>query len=148
MLNKVFMFFLALFFCLACHADVWLGKEKREILDNLSGKGGIAEIIINNGDELKMKCVIEDERCRNFEVEYRFRLEKGVCVSYSEKVPIHSYWVGVYKDFINQQEGRGAGEELDVDGESLQTNYTFIDYSLNFKIEHEHLIATFMLVKT
>lgn len=143
MSNKVFMLLLALTVCLTCQADVWLGKEKKEILDNLVGKGESTEIVADNEKELKIKCIIEDERCRRFDVEYSFKLTKGICTYYSEMMPVHNYWAGVYKDFINQQEGQGKGKELDVDGEILLTEYIFDGYTLNFKIEDERLVATF-----
>ena len=47
------------------------------------------------------------------------------------------------QDLIAQEEGTPSGEDLDIDGETLASDYDFEDFTLHFSVENGCLIAEF-----
>lgn len=128
-------------------AQEWLGKSKTEIRTGITGKGVDAEVLSETDSTLALSCEEEDERCRKFDVYYEFSFKDETCTSYQRILPLHSYWAITLQDQITLDEGEGSGEELDIDGESLQTDYLFEDYTLHLSIQDGKLIASFQLKK-
>lgn len=134
---------LAFFALLPGAAQDWLGKTKAEIEAGVKGKGVGAEVLSESDSSLALRCEEEDERCRKFDVRYEFTFADDACVSYRRILPLHSYWALTMQDLIAQEEGEASGDELDIDGETLQTDYDFEDFTLHFSLEGDKLVATF-----
>lgn len=143
MWSKYILTLLLAIICQQGVAQDWLHLSKDKILSELETKCQDVKIISTSDTEIRINCNEEDERCRVFPVSYQFRLTDGACTSYLRILPVHNYWAATILELVNQQEGEGSGEELDVDGETLQSDYDFSSYKLHLSLEKEQLQVRF-----
>lgn len=134
--------------CPNCPAQEWLGHTREEIRQQLGGKAGVATFPRETPEELEAACTEEDERCRKFDVEYLFRFEQDTCTTYIRRLPLHAYWAVTLREEAEQQEAQSSGEELEIDGEPLRSEYRTESYTMRLRVEETYLIATFALPNT
>ncbi|MEG1749235.1 MAG: hypothetical protein RRZ65_08450 [Tannerellaceae bacterium] len=125
------------------YSQEWLGQSKEQIRLKIESKGTEAVIVSVSDTVFKINCSEEDERCRKFNVSYLFRIKEEICISYRRILPIHSYWAITLRELILQQDANGSGNELDIDGETLLTDYVFDGYSLHLSLENNQLVLSF-----
>ncbi|WP_080902770.1 hypothetical protein [Parabacteroides sp. Marseille-P3160] len=145
MWNKIRFILIFCLFLQIGFAQEWLGQSRKQILSGIERKVQQAEILPDTDSLLKINCQEEDERCRKFQVSYIFTFDSDRCISYRRILPLHNYWATTFQELVSQQEAKGSGETLDVDGEMLLTDYAFEAYTLHLSIEANHLNALFKI---
>ena len=136
-------FLLSILALLPGAAQDWLGQTRADIRTGITGKGTAAKVLDETDTTLTLRCEEEDERCRKFDVRYEFSFAADACTAYRRILPLHSYWAITMQDLIAQEEGTPSGEDLDIDGETLASDYDFEDFTLHFSVENGCLIAEF-----
>lgn len=127
----------------AIFSQTWLGKTNKDILQYISEN---KERIENNKQTdtlFTMTEQEEDELGRLFKVSYRFSLENNTCVSYERLLPFHRYWATTLLEQVSLQEAEVSGNEINVDGEILNTVYTFDDYQIHLSLKDDQLILLY-----
>lgn len=146
MWNKIRLVVLLLLLCLQTgFAQEWLRESRKEIHTAVGQKMKKAVILSETDSLIRINGEEEDERCRIFKVSYIFVLDQDRCISYKRILPIHNYWATTFQELVSLQEAKGSGETLDIDGETLLTDYVFDTYTLHLSIEADHLIAWFKI---
>lgn len=140
MWNKLMIVLLLLVGSQAIFSQTWLDKTDKNILQYISENKERIENCKQTDTLFIMTDQEEDELGRLFKVSYRFYLENNVCVSYERLLPIHRYWAATLLEEISLQEAEASGEEIDVDGETLNTIYTFDDYQIHLSLKDDLLI--------
>lgn len=139
MWNRLLISLLLLLGSQALFSQTWLNKTDKDILLYISENKERIEDSKQTETLFTLTCQEEDELGRLFEVSYRFNLEKNVCISYERLLPIHRYWAATL------QEADASGEEIDVDGETLNTLYTFDDFRIQVSLKNDRLSLLYTL---
>lgn len=139
MWNKFIISLLLLVGSQAIFPQTWLNKTDTDILRYIADH---KERIVDSqpGDTLfRMTCREEDELGRLFDVSYHFHLKNHICTSYERLLPAHRYWASTLLEQVSLQEADLAGEEIEVDGEILNTIYLFDDYRIHISLKEDRL---------
>lgn len=145
MWNRLLIGLLLLFGSQAAFSQTWLNKTDTDILLFISENKERIENSQQTDTLFTMTCQEEDELGRLFEVSYRFQLKEKVCVSYQRFLPIHRYWAATLLEQVSQLEAEASGEEIDVDGETLNTLYIFDDYRIQVSLKDDWLVLLYKL---
>lgn len=145
MWNRLLISLLLLLGSQALFSQTWLNKTDKDILLYISENKERIEDSKQTDTLFTLTCKEEDELGRLFEVSYRFNLEKNVCISYERLLPIHRYWAATLQEEASLQEADASGEEIDVDGETLNTLYTFDDFRIQVSLKNDRLSLLYTL---
>lgn len=125
--------------------QTWLNKTDKEILQYIEEHKERIQDSRQTGSLFTMTCQEEDELGRLFDVTYRFDMKENVCTSYERLLPAHRYWAVTLLEQASQQEADASGEEIEVDGETLNTIYIYDDYTLHISLKDDHLSLLYIL---
>lgn len=125
--------------------QTWLNKTDKEILQYIEEHKERIQDSRQTGSLFTMTCQEEDELGRLFDVTYRFDMKDNVCTSYERLLPAHRYWAATLLEQASQQEADASGEEIEVDGETLNTIYIYDDYTLHISLKDDHLSLLYIL---
>ena len=129
----------------AAFSQTWLKKTDKDILQYIEEHKERIQDSKQTTELFTITCQEEDELGRLFDVSYRFNLKDHICTSYEYLLPIHRYWAATIQEQASQQEAKPSGEEIEVDGETLHSVYTFDDYILHIMLKDDHLSLIFAL---
>ena len=147
MWNRLLITLLLLFCSQGGFSQTWLNKTDKDILQYIEEHKERIQDYRQMSTLFTMNCQEEDELGRLFEVSYRFDLKKNVCTSYERLLPAHHYWASTLLEQASQQEADASGEEIEVDGEILNTIYTYDDYALHIALKNDRLSLIYTLVE-
>ncbi|WP_129696976.1 hypothetical protein [Parabacteroides goldsteinii] len=145
MWNRLLISLLLLLGSQALFSQTWLNKTDKDILLYISENKERIEDCKQTDTLFTLTCQEEDELGRLFEVSYRFNLEKNACISYERLLPIHRYWATTLLEEASLQEADASGEEIDVDGETLNTLYTFDNFRIQVSLKNDRLSLLYTL---
>ncbi|WP_455637810.1 hypothetical protein [Parabacteroides sp.] len=138
--NKTMLSLLLLLLCSqAGFCQDWLNKTDKEILQYIEEHKERVKDSRQTETLFTMTCQEEDELGRLFDVSYSFQLKDHTCFSYERLLPAHRYWAAILLEQASQQEAEPSGDEIEVDGEILNSVYTFDDYTIYIAIKNESL---------
>lgn len=127
----------------AVFSQTWLNKTDKDILQYIADNKERIEDSRQTATLFTMTCREEDELGRLFDVAYRFNLKENVCVSYERLLPAHRYWAATLLEQVSQQEADASGDEIEVDGETLNTVYTFDNHIVHIALKDDRLSLTY-----
>lgn len=113
-----------------------LGKTTDEIRQFITER---ADDLKETGDTLSFVCEEQDDLGRLFDIRYNFIQKEGKCISYQKQIPLHTFWIQRLKEKVEILEGKGEGQEFDVEGETVYPIYRFDKYCLKIEIDNENL---------
>lgn len=119
--------------------QTWLNKTDKDILQYIAENKERIEESKQTATLFTLTCQEEDELGRLFDVAYRFTLKDHVCISYERLLPAHRYWATTLLEQASQQEADASGDEIEVDGETLNTVYVFEDYRIHVAMKEDTL---------
>ncbi len=64
---------------------------------------------------------------------------EGKCISFQKQIPLHTFWIQRLKEKVEMLEGKGEGQELEVEGETVYPIYRFDKRCLKVEIDNENL---------
>lgn len=146
MWNRFLVGLLLLFCSLSGFSQTWLNKTDKEILQYIEEHKDRIQDSKQAEELFTMTCQEEDELGRLFDVSYRFNLKDHVCISYERLLPAHRYWAATLLEQASQQEAEPSGDEIEVDGETMNSVYTFDDYMLHIALKNEQLSLIYKLI--
>lgn len=139
MWNRLLISLLLLLCSQGGFSQTWLNKTDKEILQYTEEHKERIRDCQQTATLLTLTCQEEDELGRLFDVSYRFNLKDNVCTSYERLLPAHRYWAATLLEQVSQQEADASGEEIDVDGETLNTIYMFDEYVVHITLKNDRL---------
>lgn len=139
MWNRLLISLLLLLGSQAGFSQVWLNKTDKDILQYIEEHKERVEDSRQTAALFTLTCQEEDELGRLFDVSYQFHMENNICTSYERLLPAHRYWASTLLEQASQQEADTSGDEIDVDGEMLNTVYTFDDYAVHIALKNDRL---------
>lgn len=125
--------------------QTWLNKTDKDILQYVEEHKERIQDSRQTPSLFTMTCQEEDELGRLFDVTYRFDLKENVCTSYEHLLPAHRYWASTLLEQASQQEADASGDEIDVDGETMNTVYTFDDHVVHIALKDDRLSLIYTL---
>lgn len=143
MWNKLLIPLLLLLGSQGGFCQTWLNKTDKDILQYIEEHKERIQDSRQTDSLFTMTCQEEDELGRLFDVTYRFDMKENVCTSYERLLPAHRYWAATLLEQASQQEADASGEEIEVDGETLNTVYTFDRYTLHIILKDDRLSLTY-----
>lgn len=145
MWNKLLIPLLLLLCSQGGFGQTWLNKMDKDILQYIDEHKERIQDSLQTPSLFTMTCQEEDELGRLFDVSYRFNLKENVCTSYERLLPAHRYWASTLQEQASQQEADASGDEIDVDGETLNTMYTFDGYIIRIALKDDYLSLIYTL---
>lgn len=139
MWNRLLISLLLLLCSQAGFSQVWLNKTDKDILQYIEEHKERIQDSEQTTALITLTCQEEDELGRLFDVSYLFNMENNICTSYERLLPAHRYWASTFLEQASQQEADASGDEIDVDGEMLNTVYTFDDYAVHIALKNDRL---------
>ncbi len=113
-----------------------LGKTTDEIRRFIAER---TDDLKETGDTLSFVCEEQDDLGRLFDIRYRFVQREGKCISFQKQIPLHTFWIQRLKEKVEMLEGKGEGQELEVEGETVYPIYRFDKRCLKIEIDNENL---------
>lgn len=139
MWNRLLISLLLLLCSQAGFSQVWLNKTDKDILQYIEEHKERIQDSEQTAALITLTCQEEDELGRLFNVSYLFNMENNICTSYERLLPAHRYWASTFLEQTSQQEADASGDEIDVDGEMLNTVYTFDNHVVHISLKNDRL---------
>lgn len=139
MWNRLLISLLLLLCSQAGFSQVWLNKTDKDILQYIEEHKERVEDSRQTAALITLACQEEDELGRLFDVSYLFNMVNNICTSYERLLPAHRYWASTFLEQASQQEADASGDEIDVDGEMLNTVYTFDNHVVHISLKNDRL---------
>lgn len=145
MWNRLLIGLLLLLSSQAVFSQTWLNKTDKDILQYIADNKERIEDSNQTDTLFTLTCQEEDELGRLFDVTYRFSLKDHICLSYERLLPVHRYWAATLLEQVSLQEADASGEEIDVDGETLNALYTFDGFRIQISLKNDRLSLLYTL---
>lgn len=139
MWNRLLISLLLLLCSQAGFSQVWLNKTDKDILQYIEEHKERIQDSRQTAALITLTCQEEDELGRLFDVSYLFNMENNICTSYERLLPAHRYWAATFLEQASQQEADASNDEIEVDGERMNTVYTFDNHVVHISLKNDRL---------
>lgn len=129
--------------CLKLQAQEFLGKSKPDIERFIQTNSTRISRIQQEDNNLQFVYEEEDERNRLFEVSYCFYFQNGICSTYEKQLPRNEYWMQTIHDLVALKKGKASGNTLEIDNDTLSSQYRFDTFLLEIRSTDVFLIEIF-----
>lgn len=145
MKNISALLFVCLLSCkpLVLHGQGLLGKTVDQI--RMYASKCSINTFMEHKDTLSFVCQEQDDLGRMFDITYSCIQKGGICVSYTKKIPVHTFWIQRLVEMIDIQETDGEGKSFEVENELFFSQYSFEKCELKLELKGDKLECIYNL---